>query len=82
MANNHVAIRIDAVNLKKADFAISRPIVVVVCMTWLLRIIGCPSSTPHRWHSRAEEEPSTASIADFEHPKPLALVPKERSLMY
>src|SRR5215468_9445312 len=22
-------------------------------MTWLLRIIGCPSSTPHRWHSRA-----------------------------
>ncbi len=22
-------------------------------MIWLLRIIGCPSSPPHRWHSRA-----------------------------
>src|SRR5271168_5121517 len=30
----------------------SRPIVVIVCMTWLLRIVG-PYQHPHPWHSRA-----------------------------
>src|SRR5277367_3350730 len=31
---------------------ISRPIVVIVCMTWLLRIVG-PYQHPHPWHSCA-----------------------------
>src|SRR5271169_1308276 len=30
----------------------SRPMVVIACMTWLLRIVG-PYRHPHPWHSRA-----------------------------
>jgi hypothetical protein len=36
---DNIPLRIDAVDLK-TDFAISRPIVAIVCMTWLLRIVG------------------------------------------
>ena len=39
----------------------SRPTVAVLCMPWPLRIVGCPNST----HSRAGEEPSTASNPDI-----------------
>src|SRR5207248_7995186 len=41
------------------DFAMSRPIVVIVCMTWLLRIVGALGT-----HVPVEE-PSTASQADI-----------------
>jgi hypothetical protein len=43
------------------DFAMSRPIVVIVCMTWLLRIVGAILVT----HIRERTwEPSAASKAD------------------
>ena len=55
---NQVAIRIDAMSLKH----ISRPTVVVLCMPWLLRIVGCPNSAhfdgalvPERGHPQHQE---------------------------
>jgi len=38
-AKNHIAIRFYVADLE-TDFAISRPMVVIVRMIWLLRIIG------------------------------------------
>src|SRR5262245_11350094 len=43
----------------------SRPIVVIACMAWLLRIVGALTA-PHICGARAPvEEPSTASRADL-----------------
>jgi hypothetical protein len=41
----------------------SRPIVVIVCMTWLLRIVGLTATHIHGTHVPVEE-PSTASQPD------------------
>jgi hypothetical protein len=45
------ALRIDTVDLKNRLRDVG-PIVVIVCMTWLLRIMGALTA-PHPWHSRA-----------------------------
>jgi hypothetical protein len=73
-AKNDITIRIDAMNLKN-DFAISRPIVVIVCMIWLLRIIGALTASKfmgfsRRWRSRPQHHNRTHAVQQQPRHKP------------
>src|SRR5277367_6797424 len=43
----------------------SRPMVVIACMTWLLRIVGALTAPTSMALTCRVEEPSTASISDM-----------------
>src|SRR5580700_1059954 len=43
----------------------SRPMVVIACMTWLLRIVGALTAPTSMALTCRVEEPSTASIGDL-----------------
>jgi hypothetical protein len=51
----------DLCHFSAASPTISRPTVVVVCMPWLLRIMGCPNSARINGTLVPVEKPSTAS---------------------
>src|SRR5580704_19175729 len=51
----------------KTDLAMSRPMVVIDCMIWLLRIVGCQQAPTFmaltcRWRSRPQHQKQTFSV--------------------